>query len=412
VADQPKQGRNYEDLKAKLGLKKTGPDAADNIEGGAEGAIGEPPSERTPAAGFDLGLERGGAVMDSAVIDVDKAANLITEGGSDLTVKKSPGMRILMIGILLVSLGAAFGVGYAVQGTQYDRLIEERQTEDATTLRAAVTGAKTLKTGDPLTKTVDDFVAVVNQVDKKVQQVLKAKDLTPRLLSSVEAQLRQLHKASATYAATGPFMDPKSAIAKAVFNGEAIKKILEYDALLKNLYYASLAMASEDAIFEEFKAAANVDNIKPASKVRAWRWATVKDKNERPTGYLVGVDLMTNPDGTRKFRKQPIEVPPGRKLPPGAPTFRWQTQVKYDNPKQVGGAADGWVDTDIVVTWDLRDDIGAATKEQVTQHHELYKIMLLRRLFARVAALKAAADPMLPARNAIIEKLSKLAHDE
>ncbi len=171
--------RNYEDLKAKLGLKPTTPEPE---AGAADGAAAAPSQEadadKTPPGGFDLGLERGGTTLDSSLIDVEKAAAAITTEGGDLTVKSSAGIRFLKFILLIVGLAAAFGVGYSVQGTNYDRDIHKRQIDDAVNIKKAISDAKTLGTGAPLNKTVDEHVAAVLAFQQKFEGDLKAPALT------------------------------------------------------------------------------------------------------------------------------------------------------------------------------------------------------------------------------------------
>jgi hypothetical protein len=404
--------RNYEDLKAKLGLKKTSLDPADEAPAGAPEDVGEPEGERTPPGGFDLGLERGGATMDSALIDIEKAAARITTEGGDMVIKQSGGIRALKVIILLVGLGAAFAVGYAVQGTQYDRDIERRQTEDADTIQSAVADAKTLVGGQNLAKTVANHVTLIEETDKKIQEALKADAVTDKLLAALSADLEVLRKGCSEYVGKGPYVNVRSALGRAVFNGEAIKALMDYDAVLKQLYWASYQMGEEKVVLDEFKATVDTSNMQVASKVRAWRWASVKDKEGRPTGYLVGLQLMKDKDGNREYRNEPIAVPAGQRLPEGAPTSRWQVHVKYDNPAQVGGKSEDWVDTDIIVTWDLKEDILEPARAAAGDQHKVYQQMLLRRLFTRVAALKSAGSAAMAARTIVLTKLGKLTGDE
>jgi hypothetical protein len=405
-----KDPKNYDDLKARLGLKKEPIKAAEPAPAASSGggAVGEPDGERTPAGGFELNLERGGRVMDETEVDIDKAAAaMVTEGGPAISIKSSTGMRALVGLLLLLACGAAFAVGYSVKGTESDRMIQEHQLANAASLLKAVKTAKTGNNGQLLHEAVKAYSDKVDATVKHLQSAQTAKEITPAFLESVRGHIEEFHKASIAYVEQGPLLDAHSIIGKTVFNGEAVKLLLVYDKALKNAYDAAKMMAEEHVVLAEFKAEFKPKEIKLDSKIRAWRWASIT-VDGRPKGFLVGIALVTDDKGEIVYQKKDIVVPVGHQLPAGAATFEWMVKVKYDDPKQVGGETEGFVPTDVVVQWDLKGDILEPAKKLIAAHHQGYEQMLLRRLFKRVDAVKAAVASLPALHVKTVEKLAEL----
>ena len=385
MADDTRRTRDYEELKKKLGLQRPKKDEAPLPFPESTPDVGEPPGERTPAAGFDLGLERPGEGLD-----VTKPAEEaeVPAAVPDVTVRRSRGQRIVLGVVLLVAIAAAFGLGYAVQGTRYDRIIARQQRENARDILKRVRTARTLRSGEPLWSTIETHIEHVRKVAKKAREAAAAEKVTDAMLEKLADDLERLHEACKKYAEAGAYIDAELVLGRSVFNGEAVKALLAYAGAVKKLYDLSAQMALENRVFEEFRAAFDPSKIRPPSVVRAWQWATGKDK------------------------KVPIEVPPGHRLPPGAPTHRWQILVTYQHPERVGiekDKATQFVDTDVVVEWDLRDDIAGPLKKLLEQHHRGYKMLLLRRLLDRVEGLKKAADEVERARGVFERRMEKAA---
>lgn len=422
MSDDSKNRRNYEDLKARLGLKKTTPDpevpedlpfAPDE----PDARVGEPLGDRTPAGGFDLGLERGATTMDSSLIDVERAAaQMAATGGPDIRVRASGGMRALVFLLLAVGIAAAFGLGWSIKGTQDDRMIEERQLADAAEIKAAMTSAKVLNGDETLVQVVEDHRALIMEVGKRVQDAKGAQEVTDALLKTVEADLMRLHKACIAYAGKGPFIDSESIIGKRLFNGEAVKIVLDYERALQALYRVSVNMATEDAVLNEFRGTFDPAAVRVPQTMRTWRWAVMQSTEQvdgkevsRPKGFLSGASFKTGENGELLYRKQPLELPPNAQIPEGQePPFRWEVSLVYENESHFK-VKEGWAPTDVVVSWDLSRAITDQVREQMKVHHGAYRQFLLRRLFNRVTELETAARDLPDIRQKSIEKLAALA---
>ena len=410
--------RNYEDLKARLGLKKSEETSAQTETSGvdiqakdapASDSIGEPPGERTPPGGFDLGLERGGAVLDEESVDIDKAAAaMLTAGGDDIAIKKSPAMKLLIVGLMVLGCAAALGVGYQTGVGNTEAAFTERQSEDAAALKKRLLTAKTGNGGQSIKDAVDAHANLISEVAKATDDVRAAPQLTDALLKKVGDELRRLHQGSSSYVKQNVIYNPERLIGSKVYSEKAVQLALKLDTALRTLHQTTLVMAREEAILAEFQALADVTKAKMPLVKKEWAFVGTRDKEGRDMGYLLGVKIQRDKTGQPIFRKDPIKVEPGYKLPAGAPNFRWQIQVTYDNPKQVGGDKGGWINADRIVDKDLRPYLQEPLQQTVVKHHEVYKSLVLRRLVSHVEAMKKAADDAVAVRQKVVEELEKL----
>ncbi len=391
--------KNYEDLKAKLGIKKrevAAPAAADSpaSSAGAPSST-ETTTNHTPPGGFDLGLERGKRSAPVPMVDIKD---------SDVVIKSSSTTRITLGLLVLLACGGAFGVGYVVQGTAYDRRIELQQKEDASGLLGAVKGIKAGPKAEPLDDVTDEFITAINTVAKKVDDLGSAEVVTPALLKSIENQLEDIRVASITFVEKAPRLG--DIFPKELFNGAALRIVLSYDDALEKLYNAAYLMAGEKGVLVELQTELEVSGIEVPPKTRHFRWATI-DLKGSPRGYLVGVKPVLDKDS--KFVTQTLApVVPAGMVPDPAATPIMQIKVKYDDPKMVGKEED-WIDSDKFVEYELKPDIEEDVKMLVIQQQGIYDQMLLRRLFERVTALRNAAEAIPIARKKMIDALTKLA---
>lgn len=344
--------------------------------------------------------------MDSSLIDMEKAAaRMTTAGGPGVSVQTGTGIKVMVGVMVLLGMGAAFGVGYAVQGTRYSREIESKQKADSADIKKFIETAQAVS-GEPIHGLVEEHAALIEQAAKKVADAQTSGQVTDATIKALAIELEGLHKACIAYVEKGPIMDPDNVIRRSVFDGEAVRALYAYDGAIKKLYYASVAMAEEDVIFNEYKAQYDPSSINPESVMRAWRWATVTDAKSRPKGYLVGITLPTDKDGNYLYEDVPVVVPEGFKLPAGQRTHTWKIKVKYDNPKLIGGKTEDLVETDLVVQWDIKDDVKALAIEETKKFHEGYRFALLRRMMDRVSQLSDAARPAVLARASQLKKIA------
>jgi hypothetical protein len=441
VSDDSNKRRNYEDLKARLGLKKADLPPASSGGSDVEGdPIGQDPGDRTPPGGFTLGLERGGRELDSALIDVDKAASRMTsEGGAALRVKASFATRVLIFILLIVGAAVAFGFGYQVQKAQYDNVIADRQQADGEALLKAVEGSVVIGGSQPVTEAVDAFSALVEQTSQgwfckttggtseegscncpegtefnpevgcvNEQGLTTARvAVTDEVLAALAPDLKAIQEAAVAYVTNPAVIDLRNTLGKHVFNADALKLVIEYERILSELHWQASLIAQEDVVLGEFERVVSPDSVEVPSVVRSWRYA-IRKVDDRPTGFLVKVSYVLDDEGKINLRQVPIEVPEGFRLPEGAPTHRWEVEVKYDNPALFGTEQE-FVETDNLVEWDLKDEVAPLVQQSVSSHDRTYRTLLLKRLFDRVAALKATARRVATARISVLERLQALA---
>lgn len=332
-----KDRRNYEDLKAKLGLKKAKAEAEASgtplSDAGAGEPVGEPSGSRTPAGGFDLGLERGGGRMDSSLIDVEKAAAQIGASDSDgLSVKMSGGMKALVVALLLAAVAAAAGLGWVSADARAKRLIEDQQVEDAKTLLAAVETAQALPRPDskdkpePLAGFVRNHADLIGDTAKALLTREMMDDLalahqqpgyrmSEGLMKAGVTQLQVLAKACDVYASRHALFEPSSVLGDSVFNGAAVKAVIAYGDSLRKLSDASRQFADERVVFAEFAMGAPGKYAAHPSLQRVYRvWEAPKG------GHLLPVSFALSKNGKRRYKtvEDPIE--------PGKPQYRvWVT---------------------------------------------------------------------------------------
>lgn len=413
--------RNYEDLKAKLGLKKTSP-APEDLPAAASttatpGAKAEaaPSADHTPAGGFDLGLERGstGVLRDE---DHGKAAPAYSGGGPEVTLKVNVG-TVVVKGVLLIAALAAAGVsGYILGRSLYDREIAARQKKDAATIKQKLGEAQVMRDGKPvpLAQVVSDHIDIIQRVGKRVDEARNAPGAvaTPEMLKAVRKELEELQQACATYREMAPRIDIASMLADNIFNREAVKETMKLSEALERLFSASELMAQEKIVFQQFQQALDVSKLDAPSQMHTWRWVELSkpDAEGRPRAFLVDVTYVKDKDGKVEFKKEPLPQPAG--APPLAPgqeaPFKWLVHIKYDDPSKVGGLKEDWVPPDFTVQWDLKRDVTEAAKQLASIQQEGYELMMLARLFERVDVLKAAADPVAAIRTKTLETLTKL----
>ena len=414
--------RNYDDLKARLGLKKAG-DANPQGTSGTEQSvqspvpkqtnespdIGEPPEERTPPGGFELGLERGGTVLDEESVDIEKAAAaMVSAGGDDITIKKSATTKIMLSALMAIGCALALGVGYQTGVGSTENAFAERQSDDAAKVKERLLEAKIGNGGQSINDAVDAHAAVATEVFDATAKVRAAKKVTDEDLKKVESELRRLHQESINYVKKNVLYNPERLLGSKVYSEKAAQLALKLDSALRTLNQVTLVMAREEAILAEFQTLGAAKQKRTPRVNKEWAFVGTRDKEGRGLGYLLGVEIQRGEDGKPLFRKDPIKVEAGYKLPAGAPKFKWQMKVKYDNPAQVGGDTEGWINSDRIVDKDLRPYLAEPLKKAVLSHHELYKNLVLRRLTSHVEAIKKAADDAIAVRRKVVDELGKL----
>ncbi len=412
MSDQ-KTDKNYEDLKAKLGIKKReiaapAPAASSTssfTSGGAGPGEPERSVEGTPAGGFDLGLERGGRPKSQASIDAERAAASLSAG--DLQVKTSSATKFMLAFVAIALCAVAFFMGSSMKQTMMDRTIADQQIKDAETILSAIKSIKVGTKGETLEQATDAFIVKINATSKRLDDAQKADAVTPALLKSLQTELDGMRQASIDYVNKGARLGDIFAATKELFNGQAVQEAISYGQALDRLYNAASLMANEKAVLEELQAGFDVATLQIPPKVRYWRWATVELKDGSRKGFLLGCQVQTDAAGKFITQVKAPEVPPGGVPDPNA-RATVQVKVRYDDPKQAGKPED-WVDQENLVEHDLQPDIDADVKNLVAQQQGRYSQLLLARLFGRVGDLKSAAEGVPAARQKSFEKLAALA---
>ena len=72
---------------------------------------------------------------------------------------------------------------------------------------------------------------------------------------------------------------------------------------------------------------------------------------------------------------------------------RFKKAAGCDKPENK--ALCSWSATDLVVEWDLKDDLRESLQEEVAKHHDGYRKLLRFRLMTRVGQLEESASPLL-----------------
>ncbi len=396
MSDSKTPDKNYDDLKAKLGIRKREAVAAPSAssptaEPGA--SPGQPAPDRTPPGGFDLGLE---GRSRAPIADVDLG---------DVSIKSSPGTRWTLVLVALALLAAAAFLGYSFRGTTYDRQIATQQQEDAADLLKRIQALKVGPKGEAIEDVVKEFAAIVGEVHKKVDGAAKADSLTDALLKSLEKDLDRLRNAAIAYVEKGPRLG--DIFSKQMFNGEAVRAVLNYNQVLERLYTSALLMANEKGVLVELQTEFEPATLQIPARQRFFRVASIAPEGSYRKGFLVPVTVLTAANGDVLTQVKPVDPPPPGVLPDPNVQPTTQLKVKYDNPKQVGREED-WVDSDSVATYELSGDISEEVKRLVLQQQDRYNALLLKRLFERVADLKRDSDPLDGARKKMIEALTKL----
>ncbi len=464
-----KDRRNYEDLKAKLGLKKAQEAAPAAAPVSAE--VGEPVGSQTPPGGFDLGLERGGQEMDSALIDMEKAvAELSSGGGGELAVRMSTGTKLLITILALVALVAAAGLGWVSADTRSKRIIADQQQGDAEKLLKAMETSLALP--DPsapegkaenLGLVVEAQAALITAAANKIlsQDVLdelaKSRSLPghqmpSKMLERQKKALLELRIVCQIYAEREPVFDAKNVIGSAIFNGEAVKAIMDYEIVLRKLLAANRLFANEKVVFDEFQMKFKGRQLVAPNVVKHWRYYETKDKQGVWRGVLLDTRPLLGEDG--KPREEQVEVPSGD---PKSPLMKqWRRWIRYEkqlfsrygaavadrlgasepkerffckgapapkDSKEPGGKVDArgrpvamtcdhLTPTGALVENDFKADVAKVAKGMLEQEQHYYELRLLERLLRRLEQLRDAAKPVVNVRENVLKKLRKLAHAE
>ena len=340
---------------------------------------------------------------------------MVSAGGDDIAIKKSPAMKLLLIGLMVAGCAIALGVGYQTGVGQTNTEYSLRQSEDAAAVKSRLLEAKTGNGGQTIKAALDAHAATITEVSEAVA-LAKSKatnngknprPLTDEELKGVEKELRRLHQASISYVKQSVIYNPERLLGSKVYSEKAVQLALKLDGALRTLHQVTLVMAREEAVLAEFQTLAETKKQKAPSVKKQWAFVNTRGEGGTPTGFLLGVEIQRDDKGALVTRKDPIKVEPGFKLAEGQPTFRWQLKVKYDNPKQVG-EKEGWINSDRIVDKDLRGVLAEPLQEAVKAHHQLYKNLVLRRLESHVEAMKKAADDAVALRRKVVEELEKL----
>lgn len=440
-----KKGRNYEDLKAKLGLRKTSQEPAapvsqaEDVPFSPTPEIGEPPGERTPAGGFDLGLERGGTTLDSPLIDIEKsAARMGAVDAGEFTIKRSKGTQALLIGIMVAGVVAALFIGKRWERIQTDKYLADKQTNDATTLHRAVAGVKLGE--EPLGTVVDGYVADVLATKQKVREIMAdkgkipvamldkhqsaygnllvaLKSPAPEMLADLETALSDFATTTGQYINKGPVLNAELTIGDQVYAATAARAVMKYANGLREQMYLAKQFYNAEAKLLEHKSEVGLSKLvlPPVPIRQAFRIATSKDSEGRRIGALVRVSYVMK-DDKPQYKKTPVEVPKGMKLREGAPTHTDQVLVRYKNPEQFGlKDPEAWVDVESIAATEFKvevdDMVKATVKDQVTAEltalNQSNRVRLLGRLMMQLQRLEENSKPIPALQKSTMAILTK-----
>jgi len=431
--------RDYDELKAKLGLKAEKKPAS--------------VSDKTPPGGFDLGLERGASELEEQPA-VDAIKGVVA---GDEAVVRSGGSRFLTFMLVFVGMALAGAVGYWVNKTQDNRLIADKQTQDASSLLnnvqgLAVTGGTCTAISTPcdthgdcgdgycLDGSCNDLTHGVgfcedknacaekcpegmacectNRMDAAIYRYvhsiqkthrsaeammsrMRNKDtITDVQYKALDSSLQTLQAESAAYVKKQPRIFAKTFLSDAVFNGEAVKVVVQLAASMDVLFNAAQVMANEDIVFKQFQTIFDPTRVEAPTRMKEWKIATIADKEGRPFAFLAGISLRRNKEGKVIIRA--VEASGGRRSSSARKRYEAAFEYQEDRFKKAAGCDKpenkelcSWSPTDLVVEWDLKDDLRASLREEVTKHHDGYRKLLRFRLMTRVGQLEEAASPLL-----------------
>ncbi len=421
MSNGSKDGRNYEDLKAKLGLRKTTPDPV--VEPAAEPepivARATEDRDRTPPGGFNLGLSSAGAHSDAKPRDLEKEALARAQAAGGVGAIAEPSMGLKIAKLLLVigtSVIAGF-IGWSARHATDNKEIETKQKTDAQFLKDKLQNAAVTVQGktQPLLEVIKRHSTLIDETAKKLEvvrnELKKVTEMSPELLKKTQADLEPLVKACQLYVDSFVRLDTEEVLRQGIFNIDALKEYLTFAKVVEDLYIASRMMAQEKAVTDELIARYDPKKLQVSERPRFWQMASVMadEKERRRIGILVPVQVESDAAGKPVFVKDAPPAPPaGQPAPPTPADPVWKVKVTYENAKQVGKESD-IVSTDMLVFKDLKNDITEAVREAMGKEQDLYKALLILRELDRVDQLRMAAAPVVTSHKQAMDKLTKLA---
>jgi len=456
--------RDYDELKAKLGLKAEKKPASS--------------ADKTPPGGFDMGLERGASEI-SAPDTIENPMHMGPVTAGDTALVRSSGRRLLTISLLVLGFGFMAAIGYWWKHTEDNRLIADRQIKDAQDLlskveKLGVTGGTCTAFSSSCTahsECADGFCvsgrcndlrhgpsycdddAACSQgcpkegectCDRSLDAALyrfvgaisrahvEAGVLTSRLRSkepvtdaqykTLDKKLSELQRESAAYVKKQPRIFAKSFLGESVFNGEAVKLVVQEAASLETLFNAATMMANEDETFRLFQALFNPAKYPAPAVNRAWKFL-----QGASAGYFVGITIKRDKGGQPITRK--VEVPAASRRGKDSPQYRELIRYEFtdeslrkkfecDKPENKDGCE--WSASDMIIQKNLKTDLQPALTEALTKFQGGYQKLLRFRLISRVGTLDEAASGLVHIRSdgqeggvhtSTLEKLSSLAKE-
>ena len=406
-----KGSKDYDDLKAKLGLKRPERPSAtatgSALEPAARPAAERLPGETTPPGGFDLGLHRGQKAQLQTDDEIERAADArAATAGGEFVLRQGAATRVaklVLIGLLLIASGA---VGFYGSRTMMAHQIVRREKRDAFRINKKFRDAL-VRNGDVrLKKAVTEFVKTVQTLHKKLPAGRDLTKLTPDEAKKAKPELIAIHKACEDYVAHGALLDAKSILPTEIFNAAAVKPLMNLDEVLAKLHFAAMAMANEGTVFGALAEEFTVPKAEVPDVVRTWEmWPWMKGDDKEPAkGFLRPVELETEKDGKVKYL--PPEAPLPKDAPPEAVEKRrkefadeWRVRLKYVKPQKEEEGKWFTVAARFVTNVNLKNVVEpyaqATVEKVVTQDRDKYGVLLLLRLMGRVDEVVSTAEPVL-----------------
>ncbi len=454
--------RDYDELKAKLGLK------AEKKPGSSV--------DKTPPGGFDMGLERGAHEI-SAPDTVENAVHTGPVSAGDTALVRSSTTRVLTISLLVLGFGLMTAVGYWWKHTEDNRLYADRQIKDATDLlskvqQLRVTGGTCTALSSSCTAQTEcgdgfcvggrcnnlshgpsycDADAACSQdcpkgAECKCAQSLdtalyryvgaisranvEAAGITKRLRSKepitdaqykvLDQKLSNLHVESLAYVKKQPRIFAKSFLSDSVFNGEAVKLVVQEAASLDTLYNAATMMAREDETFKLFQSFFDPAKAQAPTVNRAWKFLQGSS-----SGFFAAIKIIQGEDGKPITRNE--EVPASKRRGKDAPQHRQLIRYEFEDdevkkklecnkPENRNGCE--WSPSEMIVRRNLKSDLQPALTSELAKFQAGYQKLLRFRLMDRTRQLEDAASGLLHIRangqeggvhHNTLDKLSSLA---
>jgi hypothetical protein len=434
--------RDYDELKAKLGLKAEKKPASS--------------ADKTPPGGFDMGLERGAHEI-TAPDTVENSVHAGPASVGDSALVRSSSTRLLTIGLLVLGFGFTTGVGYWWKYTEDNRLYADRQIKDASTLlskvqQLGVTGGTCTALSSSCTvqtecangfcvagrcndlrhgssycdadaactqscpegaececvRSLDTalyrYVGAISRANVEAASIttrLRSKEpITDAQYKVLDQKLSALHAESVAYVKKQPRIFAKSFLSESVFNGEAVILVVQEAASLEILFNAATMMAREDETFKLFQSFFDPAKVRAPAVNRAWKFL-----QGSTSGFFAAVKIILGKDGKPLIRKE--EVPASKRRGKDSPQYRQLIRYEFEDeeikkklechkPENKDGCE--WSPSEMIVQRNLKSDLQPVLTSELAKYQAGYQKLLRFRLMDRTRQLDEAASGLLHIR--------------